>query len=395
MSIRKLTKQQLLFRKFKDLTVSDTQLRHEWILDEEIVQRIKQHDGFADTSTGSLNAAVTKNISFIRDRHKFDDGDTIFHFEHRLNVGGKRKRANFYLVKSTDDVANIPTANSALWQDICNVFFQTSNLLSTTTTSSEKSGRKRRRSTLSRSQNTKRVDNSSSTSTNSKNSALNPSFSLFETKIGQLRISWKEMYGDVEPFPSDVISFTDARNVVLPSAPHVAAATSQDNDDGVYDKETQGVYYKKSYVVIRKIDYTKSLKARAFLDAMKKGVSYKRCELRTPHSKSLLAAFAASHPQVVPANIQMCVALGRYTLLHDVQSSIPYDFEWISLQTVAQSSPKSTAIDNWVKELATVQVLIAREKLSDSRIFYQADGGHKGQEVKVLSGYLFKTKKIV
>ena len=95
------------------------------------------------------------------------------------------------------------------------------------------------------------------------------------------------------------------------------------------------------------------------------------------------ASFAASHPQVVLATLQLCIALARYTLLCDVQQTAYLShYNWISLKKIAESSPSATTIGKWVRELARVQVIVSRHALSGKNVsvFFQTDGGHAGQE---------------
>ena len=99
-------------------------------------------------------------------------------------------------------------------------------------------------------------------------------------------------------------------------------------------------------------------------------------------------------PQVSPDAIQLYIALARYTLLHDIISPLKFSIDWVTLRGVANSSPTATTINNWVKDLAYRQVMIFRDKISDSVLFYQTDGGHQGQEVSLFSFYNTKTDKV-
>ena len=70
-------------------------------------------------------------------------------------------------------------------------------------------------------------------------------------------------------------------------------------------------------------------------------------------------------------------------LLHDVQCALDHSNDWITLKKVAQSSPKATTIDTWVKQLANLQVIVHWNMVSSGASFFQTDGGHKGQEVSL------------
>ena len=162
-----------------------------------------------------------------------------------------------------------------------------------------------------------------------------------------------------------------------------------------YDSKTHGTYRKSTHVVISKIEETKLKRASSFFECLKKTMNHKKCELRTQHTKLLLAAFASSHPQITPSSLELCLALARYTLLHDIESSLSYSIDSITLENVAMSLPKSTALEKWIVELAHMQVMIFRDVLSNGSVFFQTDGGHESQEVSLLSKYCPKQNKII
>ncbi len=110
------------------------------------------------------------------------------------------------------------------------------------------------------------------------------------------------------------------------------------------------------------------------------------------HTKHLLAAFAASHPQISVMYQELLISLARYTFLLEVKASVEYsgkakgvDASFFNLDNVSNSSPCSTSLTNWVIKLARDQVLIFSRKADEYNLFCQSDGGQKGQEVRLFS----------
>ena len=123
----------------------------------------------------------------------------------------------------------------------------------------------------------------------------------------------------------------------------------------------------------------------------------KRCHFFSDHTKLVITSFAAAHPQVVPNIIELCLTLSRYTFLYDTRFKIHnYSEDWIDFEKIARASPSATTIDNWVKKLAQVQVMVSRNMLSTDNIssFFQTDGGHAGQEVSLFSLYNHERKQV-
>jgi hypothetical protein len=54
-------------------------------------------------------------------------------------------------------------------------------------------------------------------------------------------------------------------------------------------------------------------------------------------------------------------------------------------ENAAACSPSASSIESWVKDLSVTQIIIARFQLEGLHVYLQTDGGHKGQEVRLLS----------
>ena len=221
--------------------------------------------------------------------------------------------------------------------------------------------------------------------------------SAFDNAVFQIKLAWTKCYGGL--FPGEIVVLKDRSLVELGPALHEKQKEQDEQQQHtkttVYTTCTQGTYNQSNQVVISKKELANYQRDRVFVKALKKGVCHQKCELRSQHTKMLTAAFAVSHPQVVPNNIQLLLSLGRYTLLHDVQGALDHSNDWITLKNVAQSSPKATAIDTWVKELASLQVIVHRNMVSSGASFFQTDGGHKGQEVSLFSTYCTTQERII
>jgi hypothetical protein len=61
------------------------------------------------------------------------------------------------------------------------------------------------------------------------------------------------------------------------------------------------------------------------------------------------------------------------------------DFCWLTLENVANSSPSSSALTNWIVSLALDQFMLFSQKRVGANLFCQSDGGQKGQEVRLFA----------
>jgi hypothetical protein len=127
------------------------------------------------------------------------------------------------------------------------------------------------------------------------------------------------------------------------------------------------------------------------VNAVKKVMSLKQNQ-PTNHTRHLLGAFAASHPQISTMHQEQIIALAQMSLLLEVKavaendsSLLGIDFSWLTLENVADSSPSSSALTKWVVALAQDQYMIFSQKMMGATLFCQSDGGQKGQEVRLFT----------
>ena len=154
-------------------------------------------------------------------------------------------------------------------------------------------------------------------------------------KLIQLRLAWKIMYGVEENFPSDVILFKDISKIKLvppaqrmktptqrlPPTLHLnqQANTRHQDNRGVYDTKSHGLYNKSKEDVITEIQHALYKRYQQFVATLKKYMTYQLCHLYSDHTKLMTASFDTAHPQVVSSTLQLCIALARYALLYSVQ----------------------------------------------------------------------------
>ena len=133
------------------------------------------------------------------------------------------------------------------------------------------------------------------------------------------------MYGIEEHFPSDMILFKDISIIKLPPAQHIKISNQEQTQHyeqmGVYDQKTHDLFNKSREDVITTIQHEFYKRDQQFMATLKKYMTYQRCHLSSHYTKMMTASFAASHPRVVPATLQLFKALVRYTLLSDVQQT--------------------------------------------------------------------------
>ena len=90
---------------------------------------------------------------------------------------------------------------------------------------------------------------------------------------------------------------------------------------GMYDPKTHGLFNKSREDAIKKIQHEFYKRDQQFMATLKKYMTYQRCHLSSHYTKMMAASFAVSHPQVVPATLQLFIALARYRLLYDIQTN--------------------------------------------------------------------------
>ncbi len=145
------------------------------------------------------------------------------------------------------------------------------------------------------------------------------------------------------------------------------------------------------YTLVVDSDLARFRRERGLVTALKYVLNQKSSQ-PSQHTKHLLAAFAASHPQISVIYQELLIALARNTFLLEVKGAVEYsskakgvEVSFVTLENVANCSPCCTSLTKWVVELARDQYLIFSHKMDNSNVFCQSDGGQKGQEVRLFS----------
>jgi hypothetical protein len=108
------------------------------------------------------------------------------------------------------------------------------------------------------------------------------------------------------------------------------------------------------YTLVVVSDLARFRRERGLVTALKYGLNQKSNQ-PSQHTKHLLAAFAASHPQISVIYQELFIALARYTFLFEVKGALEYsgkakglDVSFVNLENVANCSPCCTSLTNWV-----------------------------------------------
>jgi hypothetical protein len=226
----------------------------------------------------------------------------------------------------------------------------------------------------------------------------------FQCALDMLVTAWKEKYPTVK-FPIESVCFLPMSKSPLAPQP----TTEQGHQHSVQVDCGRDVQLSSGHVVsnvpinyclVVNSDLSRFRRDRAFVSALKKVVSMRQ-NTPTSHTRHLLGAFAASHPQISTIYQEQIIALARFSLLLEVKAVVEYgdtswqlDFRWLTLENVANSSPSCSALTNWVVDLARDQYLIFSQKMLGANLFCQSDGGQKGQEVRLFTMFDTRDKSV-
>jgi hypothetical protein len=376
---------------FLDLVFSDDAIMLDrWIPDEDWVRQIRENG--KDCSIVNLNRGMTAQCMWQNNRAILQ-GATILY--NKKNVRTSKSKATnkvitFYYVMSAGNNQPPPTVPSgqgfyqALWD------------------AEDRSNRSLKRSAPQATPQAKKSKTSSSVSPQSAcESPLPPTQpTLFDDANRMVQEAWKVAFPSLR-FPVELIGLfpplvagapLETRHQGPPASTHQPTKDSSKfkvrniqlgNGVVILDVPTK-------YELVVDSDLARFRRERGLATALK-DVLDQKTNRPSQHTKHLLAAFAASHPQISVIYQELLIALGRYTFLLEVKASIDcgkmqgMDVSYMNLKNVANCSPCCTSLTNWVTELAKDQYLIFSRKMDDANIFCQSDGGQKGQEVRLFS----------
>jgi hypothetical protein len=345
----------------------DSSMLDRWIPDEDWVRQIRDN-GKNECTIVNLNTGMSKQCSW-QNNHATLQGQTIYYNKKHirtLKTATANKPIRFYYVLSTGKPApNVPS-NQGFWQALWDA--------------EDRSNRSLKRTAPQGAATTK--PSSTPPTKKAKQSSAPPN--SFEAANQMVQEAWKVAFPSLR-FPVELIGLYPASKSPLVEAPHQrppALRSQPTNDDS-----------SKLKVAINKNFESKLMKERAFFMSLKKVLSHSSNQ-PTQHTKHLLAAFAASHPQISVIYQEMLISLARYTFLLEVKAVLDcsgkakgMDMSFVTLENVSNSSPCATSLTNWVTALARDQYLIFSRKIENSTTFCQSDGGQKGQEVRLFATF--------
>jgi hypothetical protein len=154
----------------------------------------------------------------------------------------------------------------------------------------------------------------------------------FQCALDMLVTAWKEKYPTVK-FPIKSVCFLPMSKRPLAPQP----TTKQGHQHSVQVDCGRNIQLSSGHVVSNvTINYclvvnsnlSRFRRDRAFVSALKKVVSMKQ-NTPTNHTRHLLGAFAASHPQISTIYQEQIIALARFSLLLEVKAVVEYgDTSW-------------------------------------------------------------------
>jgi hypothetical protein len=208
-----------------------------------------------------------------------------------------------------------------------------------------------------------------------------------------IQLAWRKTFPRIQ-FPA--VSITSKTTTTSKNKNEYDPVTERVVPLDEYERhERASELYTANHVYIQTTKHTILKQKGQFVDKLNLILSKKSCTRSSYLSQNFLAAFAVSNPQIAPRNIQLLIAIARFTLLYDVNELCVKKNDFVTIQNVYNCSPKASTIDNWILNLAARQIVIARAAIVDDvKIFLQTDGGHNGQEVRLLSYYNKASDKI-
>jgi hypothetical protein len=314
-----------------------------------------------------------------QNNHAILQGTTIFFNKKRIQIlktKATKKYISFYYALSASKLTPTVPSDQGFYQSLWDDPDRSNRSLKRTAPQAKKSA------ILFSAPPEAKKSKTSNVSTDEPITAITPK--SFEDASRMIQEAWKGTFPSIR-FPVEIIVLFPTTKSPLAAAPHEElqpAWTHQPTTDSSRLK-----------VAINKNLESQFLKERAFFAGLKKALN-SDCNQPTQHTKHLLAAFAASHPQISVIYQELLIALARYTFLLEVKAVVEYsnkargmDMSFINLKSVANSSPCATSLTNWVTEMARDQYLIFSRKIENSNTFCQSDGGQKGQEVRLFTTF--------
>jgi hypothetical protein len=369
-----------LIKKFKQLIIDNNKAQGRWMPDEELIRYLRDVGLPHFITTGDLNRMVGRVYLMADEKHDLHDDDgqlllTLYQIRKQIELLEKKTNKHFYYIKMAS--SSPPPLNNLnrFYTDIYERHLQYKD-------GDEMLAFPRRPLVFNK-------RNKRSSNVNDAGSKKPKSLShseIFDIDKEKIFACWNTVHPEL-PFPSSIAITMKTPTATMATATTATAtttATVASTTTNEYNTDTHAVYEKQNSIVMTNRVFTKYKNALEFVDSLKTVMKKVNCDLSI-HSKLLLSGFAASHPQISSENIALIGSISRFIILNDANNNLKVKYNWISGENAAACSPSSSSIEVWVKELAVTQVIIARHQLQGLNVYLQTDGGHLGQEVRLLS----------
>ena len=365
----------VLHTRFKHLIINNNNVQGRWMCDEEVTRYLRDDEIIPTTLTVTqLNRMITSRFIFNGDSNELKDDNGLlllkmYRIKRQINLDKPQNKQFYYIQGPNIEAPKIET-KSQFYTDIYlrHLKYQDGNIL---LSNSRRPFYQAKRSS----------DNASAAESKKKKTLSDKE---------KIMACWSTVY-PLDPFPTSV----EIRTIT-----HIEETTSTTStklpsaSPNTYNPKTHVVHDIKYKFAMDTKQYNVYQRALNFVEQLETVMTKTRCDLSTK-SKLIISAFAAAHPQVSTDNIELIGSLSRYILLSDANVNSKSNYDWITVQSISASTPSSSVMEKWVGELAVRQVIVARHKLSDDvKAYIQTDGGHKGQEVRLLSYYDLSLNKI-
>jgi hypothetical protein len=338
-------------------TTNDSDMKDRWLPDEDWVRRLRNQPEYCKVSPGDLNGAISRTFDFIHNKYQDPKSDqTIYHNKRRIVINAKDNKArniSFYYALSSSRIDKPEMKQKGdFWQAIWDDPERSNRMLKRTTLSKNELPNKKQRVV------SPEPDTSNSTEVYS-----NPP-QTFQEALRMLLTAWKSTYGDGIKFPTELIAFFPTDKAPLVVGKHIDFQEGHQESKRKQDSTLIQAFTRDialpSGQVIKNVPSCYELYTSSAFSARKKDslvvkalrtVLVRKRTDSTLFERRLLAGWSASHPQVAVGNQEQLLALGRYSLLLEIQAECEglkggeyVNLSWLTLENAADSSPSERSL---------------------------------------------------
>jgi hypothetical protein len=369
------------------VSCDDSTMLDRWIPDEDWVRQIREN-GERDCSIANLNRGMSAQCCW-QNNHVTLQGETIFYNKKNIQTTKSKviasKPIRFYYVLSAGKPPPSVPSGQGFYQSLWDHPDRSNRSLKRTAPPAPVTNKKEESPPP-----TKKAKASSPTPrpVTPENVPTLPPISFCDASR-MVQEAWKVAFPSLR-FPVKLIGLFPPQQEPAPAPASKQQTNKYSSKCKVRDIQVgNGVVIHDvptKYELVLDSDLARFRRERGLVAALKDVLDQKTNQ-PSQHTKHLLAAFAASHPQISVVYQELLIALARFTFLLEVKGKMKeaMDVSFMNLTNVANCSPCCTSLTNWVTELAKDQYLIFSRKMDDANVFCQSDGGQKGQEVRLFT----------